>query len=45
VRLGLKEAGLQKLGTDEQKPYRRHNYLGKQSHHCNALKSTKMVVM
>ena len=29
------------LGTDEQEPYMRHNYLGKQAHHCYALKNTK----
>jgi hypothetical protein len=34
-----------KLGTDEQEPYMRHNYLGKQAHHCNAQKNTKKVVM
>ena len=42
-----------KLGTDlassegqaEQKPYMRHLCVGKQAHHCNALKNTKIAFM
>ena len=35
------ESETTKLGTDGQEPYMRHIYLGKQAHHCNALRLTK----
>lgn len=32
-----------KLGTDEQEPYKRHLCMGKQAHHCNALRLQKCI--
>lgn len=41
ARFNLKEAGLQNPVLTNRNRIQRHNYLGKQAHHCNALKLQK----
>ncbi len=42
MRSGTEGSRTTKFGPDEQEPYMRHKYTGKQAHHCNAQRTSKV---